>query len=300
MARNRSRHLLLVATVLLADLVLAQSVPEHPSETAQQKTIGFSVNPNGDYTIFDPISNKPILHSPVAVEIDHHWLRSSDYPQHSFNRETVADEFESGTKWTVSNTGLRGLPDLIYSLELHGGPDFVIITVTVRNRGSNPIIVQALRPVEALGPAIADLGGPDVSDRVLSDSFSEDRPALKIHDLADLAMHRGVGSQLLYNRQSKRNLFLGTLTSDKFLTILRLHVQQDHITSYEVDSAGTTELSKENSLEKSPVEDQIELSQPVPPGSELSSERRPVSLHPVRPAGGVGLLTISGSIRARL
>jgi hypothetical protein len=266
-----------VATVLLADLVLAQSGPEHSSETAQQKTVGFSVNSDGDYTIFDPVSNKPILHSPVAAEIDHHWLRSSDYPQHSFTRETVADESGSGTKWTVSNTGLRGQPDLIYSLELRGGPDFVIITVTVRNRGSNPITVQALRPVEALGPAIADLGGPDVSDRVLSDSFSEDRPALKIHDLADLAMHRGVGSQLLYNRQSKRNLFLGTLTSDKFLTILRLHVQQDHITSYEVDSAGTTELSKENSLEKSPVEDQIELSLPVPPGSELSSERLLIS-----------------------
>ena len=37
-------------------------------------------------------------------------------------------------------------------------------------------------------------------------------------------MHRAVGSQLIYNRESHESLFLGALTSDRFLTILRLHV----------------------------------------------------------------------------
>lgn len=261
---------------LLPGLLFGQAASRHnPSlEIAQEKTIGFSVSPaDGSYTIFDPVTSKAILHSRVAADIDHRWVRSSDYPRHSSSRESVSDEFGSGTKVTVSNTGLGGRPDLIYSLQLHANPDFITIVVKVHNVGSSPITVQALRVVEALGPTIADLGGADGSDRILSDSFSEDRPGIVIHNLADVGMHRAVGSQLIYNLRTKRNLFLGTLTSDKFLTILRLRADKDHITSYEVDSAGTTELAKENSLEKSPPEDQIELSLPLAPGADISSER---------------------------
>jgi hypothetical protein len=128
--------------------------------------------------------------------------------------------------------------------------------------------------VDASGAQVVNLGAPDASDRVLSDSFSEDRPGITIHDLADAAerMHRAVGSQLIYNRETKRNLFLGALSSEKLLTILRLHVDKDRISSYEVDSAGTTELLKENSLQYSPPEDQVELSLPVAAGADLSSE----------------------------
>ena len=90
-------------------------------------------------------------------------------------------------------------------------------------------------------------------------------------------MHRAVGSQLIYNRDTKRSLFLGALTSEKFLTIIRLHIERDRIAAYEVDSAGTTELAKQNSLQESGLGDQIELSLPVAPGAELSSERLLVS-----------------------
>jgi alpha-galactosidase len=279
MESNRRQCLLLLLLTVMSSLAIAPADSHHNRvETAQEKSIGFSVNlANGDYMIFDPVSRKPVLRSRMAVEIDHHWVRSSDYPQHSSSRESVADEFGSGAKLTVSNRGLRGQPDLIYALLLHANPDYVTVTATVRNSGSTPVTVQALRILEAEVPTVVDLGGPDASDRVLSDSFSEDRPGIKIHDLADLGMHRAVGSQLIYNLQSKRNLFLGTLSSDKFLTILRLHVDKDHITSFEIDSAGTTELAKENSLEKSPAEDQIELSLPLASGAELSSERLLIS-----------------------
>ncbi len=271
-----------ILALLLSRLVWGQTTvaPSASLVAAQEKTIGISCNPvDGSYTIFDPVSNQPILHSAVAVEIDHHWLRSSEYPQHAWSREDLTDELGPGTRLTISNRGLPGKPDLIYSLRTHGNPDFLIMAVTVRNGGENGITVQAIRSVEALGSGIADLGGPALSDRVLSDSFSEDRPSMVIHDLADAdgGMHRGVGSQLIYNRQSKRTLFLGSLTSDKYLTILRLHVEKDHITSYEVDATGTTELEKENSLEKSPAEDQIELNLPVPAGASLASERLLVS-----------------------
>ena len=229
---------------------------------------------DGSYTIFDPASRKAILHSDVAAEVDRRWLRSSEYPHHSVVREDRSEELGSATRLTVSNTGLAGKPDLVYFLQLHSDPEFAKITVTIHNTDAKPLTVQAIRSVDASGPHIADLGAPDSSDRVLSDSFSEDRPAMSIHDLADATdgMHRGVGAQLIYNRDSKRNLFLGVLSSEKFLTVLRLHVDKDHISSYEVDSTGTTELEKENSLQSSPAEDQIELSVPVAANGDLSSE----------------------------
>ena len=50
-------------------------------------------------------------------------------------------------------------------------------------------------------------------------------PPMAIHDFGDDkdGLYRGVGSQLLYNRQSKQSLFIGALNSDKWLTMLRLH-----------------------------------------------------------------------------
>jgi hypothetical protein len=43
------------------------------------------------------------------------------------------DELGLGTKLTMSDTGLRGQPDLINSLQHHANPDFVTITGNVRN-----------------------------------------------------------------------------------------------------------------------------------------------------------------------
>ena len=104
-------------------------------------------------------------------------------------------------------------------------PLFAEIEVQVRNGTSAQITVQSIRALEAQSPFFA-LDGPASADRVLSDSFSEDRPNMVIHDLAQSTdgMHRAVGSQLIYNRQSRQSLFLGALTSEKWLTVLRLDV----------------------------------------------------------------------------
>ncbi len=263
-------------------IVLAQSSNRQKStvQSFQEKLIAVSVNTvDGTYSIVDPISKKPVLHSHVGAEVNHRWLKSSDYPKHTLTRESVNDELGQATELTVSNTGLAGQPDLIYSLKLRADPPSVTITVKVHNAGSTPVTVEDLRSVEAIGP-YADLGGPDASDRVLSDSWSEDRPGIAIHDLGDATggVHRGVGSQLIYNRDSKRSLFLGALASEKFLTILHLHVDKARISAFEVDSTGTTELTKENSLREAPPEDQIELSVPVPANADLSSEPLLISI----------------------
>jgi hypothetical protein len=90
-------------------------------------------------------------------------------------------------------------------------------------------------------------------------------------------MHRGVGSQLIYNRESKKSLFLGALTSDRFLTVMHLQAAdqsaESKIASYTVDSTGTTEIMKDYDLSDSGAENQVELSLPVEPGQELASER---------------------------
>jgi hypothetical protein len=285
MESNRNRKSLCPIAILVLSLcaiVPAQATKRQKStvESFQEKTIGVSVNTaDGAYSIFDPDSKKPILRSRVAAEVNHRWLRSTDYPKHTLARQSITDELGPATELTVSNSGLAPHPDLIYSLKLRADPPSATITVTVHNAGSTAVTVQDFRSVEAIGPYV-DLAGPDASDRVLSDSWSEDRPGITIHDLADAAagMHRGVGSQLIYNRDSKRSLFLGALASEKFLTILHLHVDNNRISAYEVDCTGTTELTKENSLRESAPEDQIELSVPVSADADLSSEPLLISI----------------------
>ena len=186
------------------------------------------------------------------------------------------DELGEGSQLTVTNAGLPDEPDLVCVLRLYTDPSFAEIEVQLQNGTQKQITAQAIRVLEAAGEPRVNLAAPDSADRVLSDSFSEDRPAMAIHDLlaAEDGMHRGVGSQLIYNRQSKQSLFVGALSSERWLTVLRLHVdaQSRKISGYEVDSTGTTELAKENSLRESPPQDQMELSLPVAPGASLSAE----------------------------
>ena len=254
-----------------------------PIERIANSTATVAVNPgNGTYTIAGRDKILTSLTARIGAKLDGSWTYSSDYPQHRTTLSSFTDEFGTGSQLTVINTGLSGRPDLVCFLRLHSSPAFAEIRVEVENHTSKEISVQAIRVVDDIGEPRLNLGASDRSDRVLSDSFSEDRPAVAIHDLfsAERGMHRGVGSQLIYNQQSGESLFLGALSSEKFLTVLRLTVdtQSKKISAYEVDSTGTTELAEENSLRESPPEDRIELSLPVASGGTLSSERVLVAL----------------------
>lgn len=235
---------------------------------------------NGSYSIGLADANSYALTAGVAAQVDGHWLHAADYPAHHVEQSREPGYLGAAADWKVTYSGLKGQPDLIYVLRAYDEQPFGDIEVTVRNTTANVIHVEAIRAVDATQAPILDLGGPSAEDRVLSDSFSEDRPAMQIRDLgnAEHQMHRAVGSQLIYNRQSHESLFLGALTSNQFLTILRLHMASSSSSSprmaaYEVESTGTTEMEKENSLQNSPAVDQIQLSLPVEPGKELSSEK---------------------------
>ena len=222
---------------------------------------------------------QPIFTSRVAAQVDHGWLRSTDYPRHQASESTFGDELGSGRAITVTNSGLPGKADLIYVVQLYDQNPYATLQVTVRNNTEKEVTVQAIRGIEALGEPLLNLNGPAFSDRILSDSFSEDWPQLRLYDLgkAPAGMHRGVGSQLVYNRESKQSLFVGALTADRFLTILHLQTAGEgagmKIASYSVDFTGATEIQKDFDLKDAPAENLVELSLSIVSGSEMVSER---------------------------
>jgi alpha-galactosidase len=267
--------------ILLTLFFMATSATAQASKI-ENSTLLIDADPkSGAYTIREKDNPHVLFSAAIAAEIDHHWLRAGNYPQHEIKTSSFNDKLGAGSELAIVYTGAPAQPDLRCTVRLPANSSFAEIAVVVQNTTSSQITVQNIRPVEAQSPYFA-LDGPLSVNRILSDSFSEDRPDMKIHDFVDTTdgMHRAVGSQLIYNRQSRQSLFLGALSSEKWLTVLRLHVdeKQGSITGYEVDSTGTMELEKENSLRESPAEDQIELSLPVDPGQTLAAEPLMASL----------------------
>ena len=135
----------------------------------------------------------------------------------------------------------------------------------VQNNTPKALTVQALRSVDAFGTPLIDLGASEGSIRILSDGFTEND--VHISDLDQPGMYRAVGSQVIYNRDSKESLFWGALSANRFLTIM--HLQSDapqgnfKSTSFTIDSTGTSEVHDPRGFR--PAEDRIELSLPVPP-----------------------------------
>jgi alpha-galactosidase len=224
-------------------------------------------------------NGQPVLKSRVAAQIDHQWLRSSDYPKRQASESTFEDDLGSGREITVTCSGLDGKPDLVYVLQLYKQRPYGTVQVKLHNGAGKEVAVQAIRSVEATGEPILNLGGNQPSDRILSDSFSEDWPDLALYDLGEApgGMHRGVGSQLIYNPESKQSLFFGALTSDRFLTVMHLKAEgtgaKAKIASFNVESTGTTEIQKDFDLKDAPADNQVELSLALKPGEDMTAER---------------------------
>ncbi|HET9405841.1 MAG TPA: PKD domain-containing protein [Candidatus Sulfotelmatobacter sp.] len=226
--------------------------------------------------------------SRVGAEIDHKWISSSDYSKHQVTASDFHDALGQGRQLKISFTGLAGKPDISCTLQLYNDRPFGAVQVQIENTGRQPLTVQSLRMMDVVGDPQVNLGGPEDADR--SDSYSEDRPPLHIFDLGkapaylgedDLGkeptdLHIAVGSQLIYNRQSKFSLLLAALTSDRLLTIMHLRTAAPgtpRIASYTVDSTGTTEIMKNESIREDSDSDKIELSLTLSPGKKMSSER---------------------------
>lgn len=251
--------------------------------SAQEGGLQVRVNSNGSYSMIAVGSDHPFLTSGVAAEINRHWIHSEDYPHHAVKKMKTKGYLGAATEWQVTSSGLPNEPDLVYELRTYSDRPFADFQVMVRNTTDAVVTVQDIRLIDASKAPVVELGGPPAEDRVLSGSFSEDMPQMGIYNLGDVANHVqvGVGSQLIYNRESHESLFVAALTSKRFLTVLKLHTaagsSAPEIASYDVDSTGTTEIENRYSLRKDPQEDRVELSLPVPPGGRLRSERMLIS-----------------------
>ncbi len=287
---GRIRPLLMVCVRIAGALILVEGCLGASGPSAASQVVisvpGLSVvvQPgDGTYDVRTGNSRRSIFHAIVAAEVDHKWIKSTDYPKHEIAQSNFDDALGHGKKITVTSSGLLKLPDLAYTLTIYEGRDFAVVEAAVQNHTGNPVTIQSIRSLEATGDKIIDLGGSQSADRVLSDSFSEDWPPLQIYDLgkAPQGMHRAVGSQLIYNRESKESLFLGALTSNRFLTIVHLQTHSSStgtlaIASFTVDSTGTTEIQAtdpESGLREGSAENLIELSVPLTAGETLTSER---------------------------
>jgi len=277
--------LLIACVLILVEGCLGSSDPAKASQVAANiEGLSVVVQPSdGTYEIQTGNGGHSIIHARVAAEIDHKWLKSTDYPKHEISQSSFEDALGHGKKITITSSGLPNFPDFAYTLQIYDGRAFGVIEAEVQNHTGNPVTIQSIRSVEAVGNSIIDLGGKQNADRVLSDSFSEDWPPMQIYNLgkAPQAMHRAVGSQLIYNRDSKESLFVGALTSNRFLTIIHLQTQSSSpdgpgIASYTIDSTGTTEIQAtdpESGLREGPAENLIELNVPLPAGESITSER---------------------------
>jgi len=275
----------LIIVLLLVGNCLGSSNPAGASPiVANVEGLSVVIQPrDGTYEIQTGKGGHSVIHARVAAEIDHKWVKSTDYPKHQITQSAFEDALGRGQRLTVMSSGLANLPDLAYTLQIYEGRYLGVVEESVQNHTGNSVTVQSIRSVEAVGDRIIDLGGAQNADRVLSDSFSEDWPPLQIYDLgkAPQGMHRAVGSQLIYNRETKESLFFGALTSDRLLTIIHLQTQSSSprglgIASYTVDSTGTTEIQAtepESGMREGPAESLIELSVPLAAGESLSSER---------------------------
>ncbi|MEJ2007170.1 MAG: PKD domain-containing protein [Acidobacteriota bacterium] len=239
--------------------------------------LSVAVNPqDGSYEILASSLKSPVLKANVGAEINRKWVLSSAYPHHEEAQSSFQDALGSGQQATITFSGLSSEPDLVCILRVYNQLPYGTIEVKVVNHTSKTVSVQAFRDVNAIGSPLVNLGAVEGADRMMFETFTED-PTIRIGglDQAPKGGYFGVRDALIYNHRSRESLLLAALTESKFMTALHLTVHQppmgaSTIGALTVDSTGTTEAA----LTRDDIapDQQIQLSLPVAPGKELSSE----------------------------
>ena len=147
--------------LILVEGCLGSSDPARASQVAAHiEGLSVVVQPSdGTYEIQTGIGGHSIIHARVAAEIDHKWVKSTDYPKHEISQSNFEDALGHGKKITVTSSGLPNLPDLAYTLQIYDGRAFGVIEAEVQNHTGKPVTIQSIRSVEAVGNKIIDLGG---------------------------------------------------------------------------------------------------------------------------------------------
>jgi alpha-galactosidase len=276
-------------------VALSASGPNDITNTA----LWVKVSADGHEFTIAATDRREVLRATSSIAIEGGRIDLSQYPQAGTQQSDFTDDLGAGAQLVTHFSGLVGKPDIERIVRVYRGSLFGSVTLRIKNTTGADVIVHALRPIAVNAPAaratnkspLIDLAGPESRERVLADSFSEDRPTERLYDLGQApdyksfddvsdklsGMHMGVGSLLLYNRDSGRDLFLGALTSKRWLTIFHLATTKDahgsaKVQSLTVDSAGTKEPETHEALTKSSAADQMDASVTMAPGESLESE----------------------------
>ncbi len=154
-----------------------------------------------------------VLRAGVSARIDGQWVRSRDYPQRRQPRRRSTTRSAPAARSGHMHRDWRASP--IWSMCCRSTiAPYGAVQVELRNHGPR-LRVQSLRSVEAIGQPAIDLGGRARRPHPLR-QLQRRLAGMGIYDLgAPGGMHRGVGSQLIYNRKSRQSLFLGAVTADR-------------------------------------------------------------------------------------
>ena len=281
-----------LGAIFILIAVICASANAQDISPLRNQWLTVSVRPSdGSFELRAEGLQEPVLTARVGAEVNQKWIWSTDYPRHQTASSTFHTALGTGHQIEVSFSGSASEPNLKYIIQLYDDRPYGNVQVQVENTTGKEITVQSIRMLDVVGEPRINLGGPESADRVLSDSYSEDRPVMHIFDLGKAPIYKGgddlagtpanehlaVGSQLIYNQQSKFSLLLAALTSERWLTIMHLHTadgtsDNPRITAYTVDSTGTTEIVKKESLRDDPPSQQIPLSLPIASGKEMPSE----------------------------
>lgn len=264
----------------------ARAMPQ--TQVAPQ--LRFSIDQHtGEFALQNTMRHITLFRGQMGAKVNGRWVYADNYPRHSVATSAFHDRLGDGQEVQVQNQGLAGQPELIEILRTYDHRPYVIIQAKVVNHGTKTVMVSDLRSLIATGKPLLNLGAPNSYDRVLSESFSEAEPAIRIYGLGKApsygmgkvrrGMHFGVGGQLIYNRHSHYGIFFGALTTNRFITVYRLRATVPgggvpaRIISFKADSTGTTIFQDHLSLRHDPPQDRITLRLPVKPGDSLPAER---------------------------
>src|SRR5437667_1248160 len=87
---------------------------------------------DGSYEIAEKDNATPVLRSIIGAQVDHRWLKSSQYPKHEISQSVFEDVLGGGRQVKVKSTGLAGAPDLLYVLRLYDEHPYGEIEVEVQ------------------------------------------------------------------------------------------------------------------------------------------------------------------------
>lgn len=209
-----------------------------------------------------------LFESATAAEIDGKWFKSTACQKQNVQAGSFTDELGSGSRTRISYLSCGDAPQFLIEARSYHDREFTSLAVRVVNTTGRTVYVSRIRLVDAAGTLLSNLGPPEKT-RVLSDSYSEDTPVVRIYNLLDPqhSTHVAVGSQLIFNRQSGMSFFAGALTARRWLTVVHLNRGK-----FTIDNEGTTELTATKSLDPKRPADHIELRIALQPGQELASE----------------------------